>query len=347
MFCFQDFLGGAKKVLHILMVDEEPDILEIAEIFLKKYGEYDIDRAYSAKEGLYKLQEGGYDAIVSDYEMPEMDGLTFLGEVRRLNPLIPFIIFSGKGREEVVGEAFRRGADGFVQKGKDPRSQFAELNHQIVIASERSRAENELKMKEYAIESSFNGVFMMDSDLRLFYVNKAAIDFYGYKSKDEMLNKRISAYFDMENFAEMNRNACTHLFEKGWFLGEVKGRKKDSSLFDIQLSAISVKNEITSDVYYFGSFIDITDKKITERVLVEFISEAAKRLKEPVGYISSGLHEAVGLIEKEGSSEKLKLMLSVQMKTAEQVLENLNDLNRVIAGGIDSLPEEYKEYLIR
>jgi len=73
-----------------------------------------------------------YDAIVADYEMPEMDGITFLREVRRRGMTTPFIIFSGRGREEVVIEAINNGADFYLQKNGNPSTQFAELRNMIL-----------------------------------------------------------------------------------------------------------------------------------------------------------------------------------------------------------------------
>ena len=58
-----------------------------------------------------------YDAIISDYQIPDMDGIEFLKKVRSSGNSIPFIIFTGKGREEVVIEALNAGADFYLQKG--------------------------------------------------------------------------------------------------------------------------------------------------------------------------------------------------------------------------------------
>ena len=72
-----------------------------------------------------------YDAIISDYQMPEMDGITFLKELKASGNTTPFIIFTGRGREEVAIEALNEGADFYLQKGGEPKSQFAELAHKI------------------------------------------------------------------------------------------------------------------------------------------------------------------------------------------------------------------------
>ncbi|PKL58950.1 MAG: hypothetical protein CVV34_00380 [Methanomicrobiales archaeon HGW-Methanomicrobiales-5] len=127
-------------MLSVLYVDDEPVLLEIGKLFLEQAGTIHVDILDSAIDALKKIQTTKYDAIISDYQMPLMDGITFLKAVRVNNPKLPFIIFTGKGREEVVIEALNNGADHYLQKGGDPKSQFAELVHNIERAVERKRA---------------------------------------------------------------------------------------------------------------------------------------------------------------------------------------------------------------
>ena len=61
-----------------------------------------------------------YEVIVSDYQMPGMNGIEFLKRLRSQLGHIPFILFTGRGREEVAIEALNCGADFYLQKGGDP-----------------------------------------------------------------------------------------------------------------------------------------------------------------------------------------------------------------------------------
>ena len=63
-----------------------------------------------------------YDAVILDYQMPETNGIDFLKLIRSRDDPIPFILFTGRGREEVVIEALNSGADFYLQKGGDPSS---------------------------------------------------------------------------------------------------------------------------------------------------------------------------------------------------------------------------------
>jgi CheY-like chemotaxis protein len=67
-----------------------------------------------AAEAITKLQARRYDGIISDYQMPDMDGIAFLKYVRAHYECLPFILFTGRGREEVVIDAVNNGADFYI-----------------------------------------------------------------------------------------------------------------------------------------------------------------------------------------------------------------------------------------
>ncbi|MGB8821406.1 MAG: response regulator, partial [Methanoregula sp.] len=126
---------------HVLYVDDEPALLEIARLFLEESKEFVVDTQCSAQEALESLKSRHYDAIISDFQMPGMDGLEFLKRLRSEGNDTPFIIFTGRGREEIVIDALNSGADFYLQKGGEPQSQFAELRSKISQAISRRRAE--------------------------------------------------------------------------------------------------------------------------------------------------------------------------------------------------------------
>ncbi|MFA4877271.1 MAG: PAS domain S-box protein [Methanoregula sp.] len=133
---------------HILYVDDEPSLLELGKDFLEKNGQFSIDIITSAPDAISLLNAKTYDAVIADYQMPEMDGIEFLRIVRSSGNTIPFILFTGRGREEVVIQALNEGADFYIQKGGDPVSQFAELAHQISRAVRQRQAEASIRDHE-------------------------------------------------------------------------------------------------------------------------------------------------------------------------------------------------------
>jgi len=118
-------------MISVLCLDDEPEFLEIARHFLEQTGDITVRICTSPTEALSLLQTSTCDIVISDYQMPEMNGITFLKKTREVAGSIPFILFTGHGGEEVVIEAINNGADRYLQKGGDPVVRFAELADQI------------------------------------------------------------------------------------------------------------------------------------------------------------------------------------------------------------------------
>jgi PAS domain S-box-containing protein len=129
-------------MISVLFVDDDPAILHITKLFLERPGDIKVDARRSVLEGLELLRDHNFDVIVSDYEMPQMDGLVFLKIIRVQGDKIPFIIFTGKGREWVAMEAVNNGADFYLTKGEDPKEQFSELRRMIIQAVQREQVES-------------------------------------------------------------------------------------------------------------------------------------------------------------------------------------------------------------
>ncbi|HSQ92696.1 MAG TPA: response regulator, partial [Methanoregula sp.] len=143
-------------MLRILYVDDEPTLLELAKLFLEQSMDFSVDTDPAAHHALEEIAARPYDAVVSDYQMPQMDGIAFLKAVRSRYGDIPFILFTGRGREEIVIEAINNGADFYLQKGGDPTAQFAELAHKIRQAVARRQMEHSLVESEKRLSDIIN-----------------------------------------------------------------------------------------------------------------------------------------------------------------------------------------------
>lgn len=178
--------------ISLLYVDDESTLLEITKIFLERTGKFTVHTALSAEEGLRMIQEGMYDAVISDYQMPAMDGIEFLKTLRAAGNGIPFIIFTGRGREEVAIEALNAGADYYVQKGGQPKVQYGELQNVIGRAVEKRRTEKRLLEHERRMADIINflpdATFAVDTMGRVIAWNRAMEEMSGVPAS-QMLGK--------------------------------------------------------------------------------------------------------------------------------------------------------------
>lgn len=179
-------------MISVLYVDDEPGLLEIGQLFLEKSGDIRVTGMTSAQEALDSPALATFDAVVSDYQMPGMDGIGFLKVVRKRFGDIPFILFTGRGREEIVIEAINNGADFYLQKGGDPTAQFAELEHKIRQAVRRKGAESSQRESEQRLADIIDflpdAMIAVDRSGHVIAWNRANEDLTGVPAS-EMLGK--------------------------------------------------------------------------------------------------------------------------------------------------------------
>lgn len=179
--------------ISVLYVDDEEGLLALGKIYLERIGLFEIDPILSAPEALDKLSLKEYDAIISDYQMPGMNGLEFLQQVRKRFGSVPFILFTGRGREEIIIKAIENGVDFYIQKGGDPRSQFAELSHKLKIAVERRRAVVDIQENRDYLNQIFSsvkeGIIIVDAQTHtIIDLNPAAAALFKAE-KEEIIGK--------------------------------------------------------------------------------------------------------------------------------------------------------------
>jgi len=121
-------------MIKILYVDDEAAFLDLTKLYLERMGGFEIETADSAYKALELLDKNQYDAIISDFQMPRMDGIQFLKKVRTSGNKVPFIIFTVKSREEVSAEGLKADNGVYLQKGGDVKTQFTELVHRVTEA---------------------------------------------------------------------------------------------------------------------------------------------------------------------------------------------------------------------
>ncbi len=193
--------------ISILYVDDAEELHEPFRIFMESAGSFKVHTCSSSAEALARMAGGEYRAIVSDFQMPGMDGIELLRKLRSGNDTTPFILFTGKGREEVAINAINNGADFYLQKGGDPVSQFAELSHFLKAAVSSREAEIEIAETKDQLSSLFDGtsdaVMLFDREGRVVRVNNAFEQMFGVR-RDNVVGAKVPAA-GMEKLSAIGR----------------------------------------------------------------------------------------------------------------------------------------------
>ena len=263
-------------MISLLYVDDEPVLLELCRNFLEQEGDISVTTVSSVQEALRLLISGRFDAIISDYQMPDIDGLQFLQRVRQQYPDIPFILFTGRGREEVVIKAINSGVDSYVQKGGDPKAQFKELTHLIRQVVRRRKAENELRLMKFSVDHASEGILWMRTDGTITYYNDALCLMLGYTPQEFSLLslKDIRPGFSPNSPGGIFDNPEGHLSAAR----EVILRKKDGSLIPVELMLNSSVQGKESQVFAFVR--DISERRRAETDLEQAVRQLMTREDE-------------------------------------------------------------------
>lgn len=177
-------------MISILLVDDEVQFLDVTRMFLERGRNVRVTTATSGEQALEILRGKRFDAIISDYAMPGMNGIEFMKQVKALGDDTPFIIFTGKGREDIVIDALNFGADLYLEKGPDPRSQFSDMIQKVrSMVSMRADIRGKREMLDVltSILGRFPGMFfrlVMDGDEEFIFMSSGAEILTGYSPAD-------------------------------------------------------------------------------------------------------------------------------------------------------------------
>jgi PAS domain S-box-containing protein len=222
--------------VRVLHVDDDPSFGElVTELLERETGRLEVVPETRARGALDRVRDGesDIDCIVSDYEMPEMDGLAFLDAVRQEHPDLPFILFTGKGSEEVASEAIANGATDYLQKSGGTE-QFDLLANRIENAVGRYRTQQEHERVYQALETATQGIGILDADGSYIYVNEAYGDLYNGEP-GEIRDSHWEQLYPDDEVERFQAEILPALEKQGSWTGRSTGKRADGSTFTQQL----------------------------------------------------------------------------------------------------------------
>lgn len=281
--------------IDVLYVDDDPSFTRLAATFLEREEErLDVHTATSPDEALELLADREFDCVIADYKMPETDGIELLEEVRNERPGVPFILYTGKGSEEVASEAIAAGVTDYLPKGTN--DQYAILANRVTNAVEQFRTERALedtrRRLSRFVEQSSLGVIEWNDEFEIVRANEAAEEILGY-SEEELVGNSWELLVPEPEQETVEGIVDELLGEEGGHHSVNENVRKDGERIICDWHNRVVTDESGAVIAIFSQFEDITEQKEQEREL----KRKNERLEEFVGVVSHDLRNPLAVAE--------------------------------------------------
>ncbi len=204
--------------------------------------------------------------------------------------------------------------------------------------TERKNSERKLRTMESAIAKSINAIALADLKGNLTFVNSSFLKMWGYEKDKEVLGQSVMKFWLKSEDAE---KIVKKLFDKGASIGELVGRRKDGSIFNVQLLASIVTDKSGKPVNMMASFIDITEHKKAEQQVKQGY-EKLQRTMEATIYTISKIIETRDpyTAGHQNTVSQLSVAIAQEMKLSEDKIEGMRIAALVHDIGKISIPAE-------
>jgi two-component system, cell cycle sensor histidine kinase and response regulator CckA len=252
-----------KSPLRILMLEDHESDAELVLHQLRQAGiRYECERVDSKAEFLARL-ELKPDLILSDYHLPEFDGLSALELVRQRSNDTPFIIVSGSIGEDLAIQALQGGADDYVLKDRPAR--LPEAIRQAIErkASERALFSADAKFRQL-VEQSLVGIYIIQ-DGRFAYVNPRMVEIFGY-SQAELTSAPVTEFIAPQDRELARKNIDRRLAgETASIRYTLHMQRKDGAQMLAEVHG--GRSDYNGRPAIMGTLLDVTEQRRAELAL--------------------------------------------------------------------------------
>jgi len=289
--------------ISVLYVDDEPGFADMVASYLERESDrISVRTATSAATGVERLDDD-VDCIVSDYEMPGGDGIEFLEDVRERYPTLPFILYTGKGSEEVASDAISAGATDYLQK-ESGTDQYTILANRIenVVQQRRdsvARARTERRLTQLT-DHSPDVFWMFTADWsELLFVNEAYDEIYG-QSTAELVEHGFNSLEVVHPEDRDRVEAAMQRLSAGEEIDvEHRVQTDGESHGWVWVQGEPVRDSTGEVVRVAGFTRDITDRKRQERRFKAFVEQSSDLVSVlnrdgTVQYLSPSIESLLG-----------------------------------------------------
>jgi CheY-like chemotaxis protein len=118
-------------MIPVLLVDDDADMLDLMHMALTESGGFEVTACLDARDAVEILKKQPIEVVISDYRMPVMNGGVFVRAARETGYRGLFIIYSGRGKDPLIDQARRDGADVYIPRSGDFIKEFSSIKNFI------------------------------------------------------------------------------------------------------------------------------------------------------------------------------------------------------------------------
>ncbi len=242
-----------------LLVDDERGLTDLGQLLLEREG-LDVDTAYDATEAEAMLEENSYDAVISDYDMPDRTGVELLKRVRAQYDDLAFVLYTGKGTEEVASEAIANDVDGYHKK-QSGNDIYRVLAEEVKSRVRERKIDQEKQMLEVLLENIQDTAYLMDEDQRITYINQAGAE-HLETDKEDIKGRETQDFVELGVIPEENLEFILDAYQEA----EENGEGRFIEELELPGGNMHVYGTVTSipGGGYAGIIKDVSDLKEAE-----------------------------------------------------------------------------------
>ena len=285
---------------------------------LEKAGYTIISEQVDSPDGMRSaLEKEHWDAVISDYALPQFSGPAALQLLHEMDLDIPFIVVSGTMGEDAAVEMMKAGADDYLMKGNLSRLAPA-LQRELKNAIERKDRKKMnalLQLESAALNAAANAIVITDRDGIIQWVNQSFVTLTGYTPKDTIGRNPRDIAKSGRHDASFYKNMWETILSGKVWQGELINKRKDGTLYNEEQTITPVSNKDGIITHFIAIKQDISEKKKMESHILR--TQRMDSIGTLAGGIAHDLNNILGPI-----------LLSVQvlkMKNQDNSIKNLFD----------------------
>jgi PAS domain S-box-containing protein len=269
------------KLLHLEDNNNDAELVE--NVLRKAWPACKIKRADTRKDYLAALGRGEFDLILSDYTMPDLDGLSALDLALEKCPDTPFIFLSGTIGEERAVEALKRGAVDYVVKDRPARlvPAIRQALDKIEKKHQLQQAEGRVREQAALLSKAHDAIWVTDTKQRITYWNASAERLSGWTEEEALRHDVRSLLFRYDN--QRYLEALQKLLADGQWRGELRLQNKADAPVVVESHWTLVANQAGQPESILFINTDVTEKKKLEAQILH-----TQRM-ESIGTLAGGV----------------------------------------------------------